>query len=133
MPDFSSHVPPHRLVATHTGLPTITRLWHADHYFFGLSLSLVKTQDLGSSLPLSPPNSLFSSSSSSFFYFVFLGSYLWHMEVPRLGVELELRLLATATATAMQDPSCVCDLHHSSRQGQILNVLIEARGIEPAS
>ena len=27
------------------------------------------------------------------------------MEVPRLGVELELQLLAYATATAMQDPS----------------------------
>ena len=36
------------------------------------------------------------------------------MEVPRLGVELELLLLAyttaTATATATQDPSHVCDL-----------------------
>ena len=25
-----------------------------------------------------------------FFFFVFLGLYPWHMEVPRLGVELEL-------------------------------------------
>ena len=24
------------------------------------------------------------------YFFVFLGSHLWHMEVPRLGVELEL-------------------------------------------
>ena len=37
---------------------------------------------------------LFFSSSSSFFFFflvvVFWGMYLRHMEVPRLGVELEL-------------------------------------------
>ena len=25
-----------------------------------------------------------------FFFFVLLGPHLWHMEVPRLGVELEL-------------------------------------------
>ena len=50
------------------------------------------------------------------------------MEVPRLGVEVELQLLATATA--MQDPSCVCNLHHSSLQHQIFNPLSEP-GIEP--
>ena len=49
------------------------------------------------------------------------------MEVPRLGVELELQLLAYTTATAMSDPSPICDLHHSSQQGQILNSLSEAR------
>ena len=49
------------------------------------------------------------------------------MEVPRLGVELELQLLAYATATAMPNPSFVCDLHHSSRQSQILNPLRKAR------
>ena len=38
------------------------------------------------------------------------------MEIPRLGVESELQLLAYATAIAMLDPSCVCDLHHSSQQ-----------------
>ena len=27
----------------------------------------------------------------------------------------------------MQDPNCVCDLHHSSQQRQILNPLSEAR------
>ena len=34
----------------------------------------------------------------------FLGSRLQHMEVPRLGVELELQLSAYTTATAMWDP-----------------------------
>ena len=45
---------------------------------------------------------------------VFLGPHLWHMEVPRLGVKSELQLLTYITATAMPDPSHVCDLHHSS-------------------
>ena len=49
------------------------------------------------------------------------------MEVPRLGVELELQLLAYTTATAMWDPSCICDLYLSSWQSQILNSLSEAR------
>ena len=47
------------------------------------------------------------------------------MEVPRLGVKLELQL--PAYATAMQDPSHVCDLHHRPWQHQTLNPLSEAR------
>ena len=49
------------------------------------------------------------------------------MEVPRLGVELELQLLAYIRAIAMRDPSLACDLHHSLQQHQILNPLSEAR------
>ena len=49
------------------------------------------------------------------------------MEVPRLGVKSELQLPAYITATATWDPSLVCDLHHSSRQHQILNLLSKAR------
>ena len=48
------------------------------------------------------------------------------MEIPRLGVKLELPLPAYATVTATQDPSHMCDLHHSSQQCQILNPLMEA-------
>ena len=48
-------------------------------------------------------------------------------QVPRPRVESELQLPATVTATAMWDPSCVCDLHHSSQQCQIPNPLIKAR------
>ena len=40
---------------------------------------------------------------------------------------VELQLLAYTTATAMQDPSRVCDLHHSSQQCWILNPVNEAR------
>ena len=61
------------------------------------------------------------------FFFVFLGLHLQHMEVPSLGVELELYLPACTTATAMQDPSRVCDLHHSSWPRWILNPLSKAR------
>ena len=51
------------------------------------------------------------------------------MEVPRLGVELDVQLLvhATATATAMRDPSCSCDLCHSLWQCQIPDPLTEVR------
>ena len=59
--------------------------------------------------------------------FVFLGLLLWHMEVPRLGVELELQLSAYTTATPTWDPSCICNLHHSSWQCRILNPLSEDR------
>ena len=62
-----------------------------------------------------------------FFFLLFLGPHPWHMEAPRLGVSSELQLPAYATATAMPDLSCICDLHHSSRQCQILNPLSKAR------
>ena len=48
------------------------------------------------------------------------------MEVPRLGVESELQLLAYATATATQNPSYVCNLHCGSQQHRIRNLLSEA-------
>ena len=65
-----------------------------------------------------------------FFFRVFfglLGLHPWHMEVPMLGVELDLQLLACTTATATPDPSCNWDLHHRSWQHQILNPLSRAR------
>ena len=49
------------------------------------------------------------------------------MEVPRLGSKSELLLLAYTRATAMPDPSCICDLHHNSQQHKILNPVSEAR------
>ena len=61
------------------------------------------------------------------FFFCFLGLYSWHMEVPRLGVKSVLQLPAYATATAMEDLSLICNLHHSSQQLRILNPLSKAR------
>ena len=49
------------------------------------------------------------------------------MEVPRLGVELELQLPTYATATATPDLSHICDLYHSSQQRWTLNSLSRAR------
>ena len=49
------------------------------------------------------------------------------MEVPRLGAESELQLLAYTTATATQDLSRSFDLHYSLWQYQILNPLSKAR------
>ena len=63
----------------------------------------------------------------NFSIFCFLELHLRHMEVPRLGVELELQLLAYTTASATQDLSHICDLHLSLQQHQILNPLSEAR------
>ena len=42
-------------------------------------------------------------------------------------VELELQLAAYAPATATVGLSCICDLHHSSRQCWILNLLSRDR------
>ena len=44
-----------------------------------------------------------------------------------IGVKWELQLVAYTTATAMQDPSRICNLHHSSWQHCILNPLSKAR------
>ena len=52
--------------------------------------------------------------SLTFYFFGFLGPHLWHMDIPSLGIELELQLPAYSTATATPDLSHACDLHHSS-------------------
>ena len=70
---------------------------------------------------------VFSLFLSFFFFFCFLGPHPWYMEVLVLGVKSELQPPAYATATAMQDLSHICDLHHSSWQCWILNLLRDAR------
>ena len=61
------------------------------------------------------------------YIFFFIGPHLQHMEVLWLGVKSQLQLPAYATATSMQDPSSVCDLHHSSPQRRILKPQSGAR------
>ena len=63
-----------------------------------------------------------------YLFFCFLEPSPGHMEVPTLEVKLDLQLPAYTTAIATQDPSCICDLHHSSLQRRIPNPLSEARG-----
>ena len=60
-------------------------------------------------------------------FLLFLVPHLQYMEVPRLGVELELQLLTYITATAMWDPSRFCGLNLSPQQHRILNPLSKAR------
>ena len=55
------------------------------------------------------------------FFFFFLGPYLQHMEVPRLGIELELQLPAYTTAMLDLTYAAACDNAGS------LNPLREAR------
>ena len=73
---------------------------------------------------------------SSFFFCFFLFSVFWLFRAApatcgssQAGGESELQLLAytTATATATQNPSHICNIHHSSWQYWILNPLSEAR------
>ena len=60
-------------------------------------------------------------------FFVFLGLHLWHMEVPRLGVESALQPTVYTTAIAAQDPNHICDLHDRSWQCRIFNPMSKAR------
>ena len=62
-----------------------------------------------------------------FFFLVFLGPHLQFMEFARPGVQSELQPPAYTRATATQDLSHVCNLHHSQRQHQIPNPLSKAR------
>ena len=78
--------------------------------------------------------SLTSESSFFIFYFYFLlfsASFMvYGNSQAKLGVE-ELEIPLLAAAIAMWDPSCICDLHHSSRCW-IPNPLSKAR-VKPAS
>ena len=53
--------------------------------------------------------------------------FLWHIDIPRLGVELELQLPAYTTAPATPDLTLIFDPCGSSRQHQKLKPLSETR------
>ena len=59
------------------------------------------------------------------FPFCLFRAHPQHMEVPGLGGESELQLLAYTTVTATADPSCTCNLHRRLWQHRILNPLSE--------
>jgi len=89
-----------------------------ENYFYFLNCSIVNLQCFVS---------FFSFSFLLFFLIYIFRATPWHMEVPRLGVELELQLPAYTTATATRGLNHVWNLHYSSRQLQILNPLSRAR------
>ena len=63
----------------------------------------------------------------------FSGPRLWHMDVPRIGVEWELQLPVYTTATAMPDPSHV-PATYAAACSNIRSLTHRARpGIEPSS
>ena len=57
----------------------------------------------------------------------FVGPHPLQMEFPRLWVKSEIQLPAFTTATATQDLSRVCSLHHGSQLCRIFNPLSKAR------
>ena len=61
-----------------------------------------------------------------FIYLIFLGPHPWHMSSQARG-QIGAVASGLARATAMPDLSCICELHHSSQQHQILNPLSRAR------
>ena len=62
-------------------------------------------------------------------FFCFLGLHLQHIEVPGPGDKSELQLPAYTTARVMRDPSSVWDLHHSSWQCRIPDLLSKAKDL----
>ena len=84
---------------------------------FSVSVYMLPTQAVPEGLALPQPLSSLAPARCTFCLFVCFGLHLRHMEVPRpvgWAIESELHLPAYTTATAMPDPSHVCDLRHGS-------------------
>ena len=78
-------------------------------------------------LSLCPIQGLLMSPVTNFFFFFFFWAAPAAYGGSQARVESELQLPTYTTTTAMQDPSRLCDLHHSSRQHPILNPLSKAK------
>ena len=78
---------------------------------------------LGTALSLLHMLSLLILRRVRHYYFFFFWPHHWLMEIPQLGIQLALQLLAYTTAIAMPDPSRICDLLCSLWQHWILNPL----------
>ena len=101
--------------------------------FTGGPVSLLTSKDTATIIGLPPTSSSISPSAANSEKYS-LCFVLFHvrlhpqlMEVPRLGVESELQLLAYATAMATSDLSHICDLHCNLQQCRILNPLSKAK------
>ena len=79
-----------------------------------------------------PGGNILNFSIFCVFFFAFLGPHMWHMEVPRLGVESELPLLAYTTATAM--PDLRVSASYPAAHGNARSLMHGSRpGIKPGS
>ena len=70
-----------------------------------------------------------ASVNTSFYHLLkdaFVCVFLGHMEVLGLG-QIRAAAAGLTTDTAVPNPSCICDLYHSSRQSRILNPLSKTR------
>ena len=69
-----------------------------------------------------------------YYYFVFLRPHLRHMEVPRLGVQAELKSLATAIATATANGIWAASVTYATVHSNTRSLTHWARpGIEPVT
>ena len=64
---------------------------------------------------------------SVFFFFFFFRAPVAYGSFQTRGIKSETQLQAYTTVIAARDQSCICDLHHSSQQHQILNPQSDAR------
>ena len=62
-----------------------------------------------------------------YLYFLFFVFCLFRAKPMAYGGSQARSQIRAAAATAMRDPGCIFDLHHSSWQHQILNPLSKAR------
>ena len=65
-------------------------------FFYDLKGKQARSDPAEVRIPAALVGSMYTSKKIYFFFF--LGPHPWHREVPRLGVELELQLLAYSTA-----------------------------------
>ena len=67
------------------------------------------------------------SSKKIIFFFVFLGPHPWHIELPKLGVKSTVAAGLNHSYGNSSSEPCICNLHHSWWQRQILTPLSKAR------
>ena len=101
-------------------------LWHFKIYFVPLTQLLLLQYRTKNYIILNGCSISYNCKISYTYIFAFYSHTHSTWRFPGQGSN-QLQQLAYATATAMQDLSHVCDLHHSSWQHWILNPLCEAR------
>ena len=96
-------------------------------HFFPQNLLYVKCTIVFNALYLIMDSRVPLDSRYHFFFLLFRAKFAAYGSSLARGQISELQLPAYATATAMWNPSHICDLHHSSWQHWIPNPLSKAR------